>query len=511
MSHFSKLYSAALHGLEPQLVEVESDIGAGLPAFTIVGLPDKAVEESKERVRSAIKNSGIPFPQSRVIVNLAPAAVKKEGAVFDLPIALGILAADRQLKIDSEKFLVVGELALDGRLKPITGILPIAIFLKEKYQGKILILPQDNFAEANLVKGIRIVSAQNLKELISCFRGEMPLKIRDAQGVVTTGGKKVQFEYDFAYIAGQESAKRALELAAAGGHNVLMSGPPGAGKTLLARSFPSILPSLEPEDIIEVTKIYSISGLLDPTEPLIFQPPFRSPHHSSTTPSIVGGGNPMKCGEISLAHRGVLFLDELPEFHRDVLEALRQPLEDRIVTIARAQGTLTFPADFILLAAMNPCPCGYLHDSQKPCVCAPSAVVRYRKKISGPLLDRIDLHTDVPRLGFDKLTAEKVAEESAKVRQRVERARQVQARRFHDREFTLNSQMRVKDIKEFCPLDEQSKKILRSALTNLSLSARAFHRILKVSRTIADLAGLSDITVAHIAEALQYRSKEREY
>lgn len=496
----AKVNSAAVIGLEAYLVEVEVDIGNGLPSFTIVGLPDKAIEESKERVRSAIKNSGVNFPMSRITVNLAPADIKKEGPAYDLAIALGILIADGQLPKMPEETLVIGELSLDGRLRHINGILPIVSTLNDEF--KDIILPYVNAPEASLVKDIRIIPAENLRDLILYFKKEKNIPFYKGELRVEV---RNNFEYDLAYVKGQEQAKRALEIASAGGHNLHFNGPPGSGKTLLARSIPSILPSLTNDEILEVTKIYSVAGLLSNKEPVKTSRPFRSPHHTTSSVALVGGGTFPKPGEITLSHRGVLFMDEFAEFPRSVLEALRQPLEDGVVTVSRAQGSITYPAKFILVAAQNPCPCGYLGDTKKNCICTPTQILKYQKRISGPLLDRIDIHIEVPRLEYEKLAKEEVSESSEVVRARVEKARQIQIKRFNK----TNSEMKPKEIKEFCKIGEDTEKLMRSAVMQFNLSARQYTRILKVSRTIADLVGSENIESAHLAEALQYRPKEQ--
>ena len=521
----AKVNSMAVVGLESYPVEVEVDIGQGLPALNIVGLPDKSVEESKERVRAAIKNSGANFPMSRITVNLAPADLKKEGSAHDLAIAVGVLIADKQIpKKDIGKSIFVGELALEGNLRHVSGILPIVMFAKEKNYERIY-LPQMNAIEASLIEDIEIIPVKSLNELILHLKEEK--NIGPFKGTFDLSQTQYDSQNDFAYIKGQESAKRALEIAAAGGHNVIMNGPPGSGKTLLAKSFASILPELSKNDVLEVTKIYSISGMLPSDTPLVTKRPFRNPHHTASHIAIVGGGAWPKPGEITLSHRGVLFLDEFPEFPRSVLEALRQPLEDGMVTVSRASGSLSFPARFILIAAQNPCPCGYLTDPEKQCICTPTQIIRYQKRLSGPILDRIDLHIEVPRVKYDELSKESVAESSESIRNRINNARKIQAKRFTqpnlsrslsreqsrgvDSITSINAEMRPQEIKKYCQIDDSSQDLLKSAVNQFHLSARAYYRIIKLARTIADLEGAENIKPEHIAEALQYRPKENRY
>jgi len=505
----ARVYSAATIGLDAIKIEVEVDIAAqGLPSFTIVGLPDKAVEESKERVRAAIKNSGADFPAKRITVNLAPADIPKGGPAYDLPIALGILIASGQLNADLKDSLVLGELSLDGSLRHTNGILPLALLAKENKITNIFI-PKIDANEAAIIKSVKVFPVQSIIELFHHFT-----KVQEIAPSPHLSFNKVEtkdaFEFDFAEIKGQEFAKRAAEIAAAGGHNIHLKGVPGAGKTMLARAMPGILPVLTEEEAIEVTKIYSITGNIPQGQSVIKTRPFRSPHHTTSRIGLIGGGSHPTPGEISLAHRGVLFLDEFPEFPRSVLEALRQPMEDGVITIARAAGTISYPAKFILIAASNPCPCGFYGDPIKRCKCLPGQIIRYQKKISGPIVDRIDLHIDVPAVKVDKLTREdnKEIETSKDIRKRVQKARDLQTTRFKKSKITCNSEMNSKDIKTFCVLNSDCQILLRQAVSQLNLSARSYYRIIKVSRTIADLGGEKEITPTHIAEALQYRPKD---
>ena len=512
---FAKTLSGAVVGIEATLVEVQCDISPGLPAFTIVGLPEKEVQESRERIRSAIKNSGYEFPTKRITVNLAPADIKKEGVGLDLPLALALLQATGQLESDRlEEFLLMGELSLDGEVRAVRGVLPMALAAREAHLKGVLV-PQGNAGEAAIVEGIDVFGVSTLKEAIEFLSGERSLEpyVFDHESYFRE--QQASYGLDMSEIRGQEQAKRALEVAAAGGHNVLMIGPPGSGKSMLARRLPTILPPLSFEESLEVTKIYSILGLLTRERPLITQRPFRAPHHTISYAGMVGGGHGVpRPGEISLAHCGVLFLDELPEFDRQVLETLRQPLEEREITISRAAMAVTFPTNFTLVAAMNPCPCGHLGDPKKRCRCSPHDIQRYHKRISGPFLDRIDLFVEVPRLSKEELMGKPTGEPSETIRKRVEAARRQQYERFtrsnsksdSSTKLFTNAQMGVRELREHCQLTQEARLLLEAAIDRFHLSARAYSRVLKVARTIADLEGSTMIEPAHVAEALQYRS-----
>ncbi|MFH1036564.1 MAG: YifB family Mg chelatase-like AAA ATPase [Patescibacteria group bacterium] len=504
----SKVYSAAIVGLDAQIVEVEADVSYGLPCFNIVGLPDKAVQESKERVDSAIKSSLFKSPHHqpvRVLISLAPADLKKEGALYDLPIALSFLTASKQINFDFNGRIFLGELALDGKLRPIRGCLSFALSAAKNNFTEI-ILPKENAKEAALVKGIKVIGVGNLKETISYLEGKTDITPAETN-IEEFLGNPI-FPMDLGCVKGQEYAKRALEIAAAGSHNILFSGPPGTGKTLLAKSIISILPPLSFNETLEVTKIYSVSGFLPQGKPLINLRPFRSPHHTSSEAALIGGGNPPRPGEITLAHRGVLFLDEFPEFHRDALESLRQPLEEGEVTVLRAKTVMNLPARFMLVAATNPCPCGYLNDPVKKCTCSQSQISMYRRKLSGPLMDRIDLFIDVPPLKYEKLTSPDEENSSQKIRQKVEFARMFQKERFGEAGILTNSEMGIPEIKKHCQIDLKSQDLLRKYVDSGRISARGYHRVLKLARTIADLSQSGNILFDHVAEALMYRVKD---
>ncbi|MGA2417728.1 MAG: YifB family Mg chelatase-like AAA ATPase [Candidatus Staskawiczbacteria bacterium] len=504
----SKVFSGAINGLDAQLVEVEIDVSQGLRSFSIVGLPDKAVKESEERVDSAIKSAKLLSPHGRtfkVLVNLAPADLKKEGSIYDLPIALAFLIASKQTSFNATDKIFLGELSLDGKLRPIKGALSFASMAK-KLGFKEIVLPKQNAREASLIKEIKIVGVDSLPETLAYIEGRKEIlgtEFKEEKIFLDSDN-----QVDIGWVKGQEYAKRALEITAAGGHNLFMFGPPGGGKSLLAKALPSILPRLNFAEALEVTKIYSAAGLLSENQAIINARPFRSPHHVISDVALIGGGSPLKLGEITLAHRGVLFLDEFPEFHKDVLESLRQPIEDGKISVSRAKYNFVLPSRFMLVAASNPCPCGYLNDPEKNCTCTPSQVAMYRRKMSGPLMDRVDLFIEVPAVKYEKLASNNSQNQSGLIREKIEKAREKQKQRFENERILTNSEMNIPEIKKYCGHDDKSQNLLKKYVDSGKLSARGYHRILKVARTIADLADSENIQYEHIAEALMYRIRE---